>query len=88
MERIRNKCYWPRYYEDVQDYVKSCTSCQFKTSNPFELVCSDMMVQLPETSAGYKNILLIIDHFSKWIEIYPMRSQTAEETVEQLVNFW
>ena len=38
------------------------------------------MVQLPETSAGYKNILLIIDHFSKWIEIYPMRSQTAEDS--------
>ena len=102
MERLRSKCYWPRYYEDVQDFVKSCTNCQLvkpptaynhaelisiKSNKPFELVCSDMMVQLPETSAGYKNILIIIDHFSKWIEIYPMRSQTAEETVEHLVNF-
>ena len=86
MERIREKSYRPKYYQDTNAFVKCCEICQLTkppvaynnaalipiaSNKPFELVCSDMMVRLPETKNGYVNLLLIVDHFSKWIELYP-----------------
>jgi hypothetical protein len=34
---------------------------------------------LPETEHGYKHALVCIDPFSKWVELFPMRTKTSEE---------
>ena len=42
---------------------------------PFELVTSDILGPLPTSKNKY--ILVISDHFSKWVELYAMPDQEA-----------
>jgi hypothetical protein len=37
----------------------------------------DFLGPLPETNSGNSNILVMVDQFTKWVEIIPLSSQTA-----------
>lgn len=56
---------------------------QYHAGVPFERVHIDFMGQLPETTQGNSNILVLVDQFLKWVEIIPLPSQTAEETASE-----
>jgi hypothetical protein len=45
---------------------------------PMERVHIDFLGPLPETNSGNSNILVMVDQFTKWVEIIPLSSQTAE----------
>lgn len=59
---------------------------QYHAGVPFERVHIDFMGPLPETTKGNSNILALVDQFTKWFEIIPLPSQTAEETARAAVN--
>jgi hypothetical protein len=50
-------------------------------NRPFELITTDILGPLNTTVNGKKYILVVCDHFSKWVEIFSLKSMTAE--VEQ-----
>ena len=58
-----------------------------KTSYPFHLICLVFLGPLP-TSNGFRYILLIGDHFTKWYETIPFPDQTAATTSEALLERW
>lgn len=37
----------------------------------------DYLATLPTTNEGYKHCLVMVDTFSKWVEIIPMRTKTS-----------
>ena len=91
---IRLKYYWPKMYQEIQDYVKHCDICQrIKVDRhrhpaplhplPVESVFSklhiDILCSLPKTKEGYQYCLVIVDSFSKWCESFPLRTQEAAE---------
>ena len=91
---IHGKYYWPRMYNDITMYVKSCDICQRTKRNPntkvpplnplpvtevFSCMHVDIIAPLTKSSDGYECILVAVDSFSKWIEAFPLRTQTAEE---------
>ena len=41
-----------------------------------------------QTKSGNTGILVMIDHFTKFVEVAPCKEYTAEETCDILVNFW
>ncbi|GFW77507.1 hypothetical protein TNCV_2498991 [Trichonephila clavipes] len=43
---------------------------------------------LPRSSGGNKNILVVIDYFTKWPEAYPFSNQEAKIVAEVLVQNW
>ena len=43
---------------------------------------------LPWSEEGYRYFLLVVDTFSKWIEIIPMRDQTAESIKKAFLAGW
>ena len=51
---------------------------------PFRCWAIDYLPMLPLTSSGFSHLLLCIDPFSKWVELYPMRSKRPAEVVETL----
>lgn len=84
--------YWPHQAVDVDEYVKSCRTCEqvkpplrynraplkpLVTSRPFQLVTTDLMGPFPETPRGSKHILVFMDHFTKWAEVFAVPDQTA-----------
>jgi len=98
---IRQFYYWPRMYQDVKNYVISCTSCQSNKrdfnykpaplhempipSEPWKVVHVDIITVAKE-SMGYKYVLSIICAFSKYAIFLPLKSQNAEEIPEELFH--
>ena len=96
---IRNKYYWPRMYDDIRQYVKTCEICQqskraFNAKPPplqpqpvddvFSRWHMDILSGLPTTKEKYKHVLLVVDSYSKWCECFPLRTQEATEVAAVL----
>lgn len=95
--RIMRRFFWYGIHEDVFDYIKGCEECQrtknpttkphgelnpVKTNGPWDVLAMDLMGPLPTTSKQNTQLLVVVDHFSKWIEIFPMRKATASKIAE------
>jgi transposase InsO family protein/predicted aspartyl protease len=83
-ERVMERFWWMNMYEDVKQWVKSCTNCAAKkdrddlrlgelhsivVSRPMEIVGVDIVGPLPETRDGNRFITAFTDHFTKWAEV-------------------
>jgi hypothetical protein len=70
---------------EIEQHVKECHTCQelkslahynkaelkpITSEKPLELVTTDIMGKLNTTKKGNNYIMVIIDHFTRWIEIY------------------
>lgn len=89
---IQAKYYWPRMFQQIYDYVKSCDRCQrtkrdahpnttplnpLPVAKVFERLHVDLIGPLPKTTAGHEYILVCVDSFSRWVEAFPLLDQTA-----------
>src|SRR5687768_11830115 len=48
----------------------------------------DMIGPLPTTSDGYRYILCIMDRFSHYITLAPLKTQTTKETMMAFKEYW
>ena len=79
----------------ISEFIRQCPSCQvmsrlripIKTHlftcasyNPFEVLHLDHIGPLRPDIHGNMFILVIIDAFSRWVELYPTKSTTAVES--------
>jgi hypothetical protein len=85
-------------FKDISIYIKTCIACQqnklpdrrlhkdylipIPCRSIFDRISLDIMGPLPRDSNGNTHVLGIIDSFSKWPELYPMKGTTAKETAE------
>ena len=51
------------------------------------LITMDMAGPLPTTKRGNKYILVICDHFTKFVQAYVLRGMTAEEVAEDAIKY-
>lgn len=93
---------WPGLRNDVYFFCKNCTDCKLvKTrkarlfgpskpilsSRPRELIGVDFSGQLPVSKFGCTIILVVMDHFSKYVKLYPMKSAIADNTFNAVNRF-
>jgi len=96
---LKMKYWFPWMYSTVLQYVASCELCQrTKTSphrkkaplkplevvEPFGRVHMDFVGPLPQTTEGYRHILVVVDSTTLYVEAFPTKSTTAEEVAEIL----
>ena len=96
---IQVKYYWPRMYQEIVDFVKSCDSYQrskhsrhqvsaplnpLPVVNVFERIHLDIVGLLHKTTDGFEYILVCVDSFSRWVEVFPLRTQSASEIARVL----
>jgi hypothetical protein len=87
--------------EDIYKYISSCTLCQqcknpntkpagemksVQTRGPWDMLAIDLMGPLPTTQKGNTQLLVVVDHFSKWVELFPLRKATAQAVAQKLEN--
>ena len=99
--RMKEKFAWFQMSSEVEQYVLSCPVCsqnkksgryrvhpmkEYHSGAPMERVHIDFLGPLPKTAAGNEHILMMVDQFTKWVEIIPLPSQTAEVTARAAVN--
>jgi len=100
-ERMSEKYYWNGMYEDARKYVLQCHLCATKklvpdkyagelgtvvSTEPWQVVGSDILGPLPLTKKGNRYILTFTDHFTKWVEAIPLKAVTAGDVAENFVN--
>ena len=59
---------------------------EYHSGAPMERIHIDFLGPLPKTAAGNEHILMMVDQYTKWVEIIPLPSQTAEVTARAAVN--
>ncbi|XP_045776096.1 uncharacterized protein LOC123874648 [Maniola jurtina] len=90
--KVAQRYYWPGIFRDVAKYVNKCEVCQKhkpsqekkpglmhikNAEQPWEVVTTDLIGPLPRSSKGYQWIIVFHDKFTKWSEIKPLRTATA-----------
>ena len=95
----------PSKYKVIIDICTTCHQCQLFKIHPtvilpptlkivakysFQLVAADL-ISLPQTNLGYLGILMVVDHYSKWVAAIPIRNKKSATIVkafqEQILPF-
>ncbi|KAE8739486.1 hypothetical protein FOCC_FOCC015016 [Frankliniella occidentalis] len=96
IKRAKMSVYWPNFVRDITNFVDSCTVCgKFKPrKTPVELLQHEIP-DLPWAklgadllSFGGKKYLIVMDYFSKWLEIIPVKSLSAAAVIEALKSIF
>jgi hypothetical protein len=90
--KIRERYYWPKMYEDIKIYVESCDQCQrrgkpqkrnelhpIEVIEPFYQVGIDIVGPLPKTDRNNRYIVVAMDYFTKWPEAKAITEANAKE---------
>jgi hypothetical protein len=100
-ERISEKYFWKNMKNQINILISKCRNClmfdkigdinelarALKTTGLFHNIHIDCVFGFDETNEGYKGYLSITDKFSKWIEIYLLKSKSAEEIEHHILNW-
>ena len=46
------------------------------------------IVEYAQSSRGYCYCLVVVDHFTKWLELFPLRNQKAETIAKKIFDGW
>ena len=105
LDLLQHNYYWPGMATTVKEYVARCNTCQrFKGSNaapagllhpletpslPWEHISADFITDLP-LSHGFDAILMVVDRFSKEVELIPCTKTRSALDMAKLFmhNVW
>ena len=59
---------------------------QYNAGAPFERVAMDVAGPFPMSKQGNKYVLVVMDYFSKWPEVYPIPNQEAKTVADAFTN--
>ena len=91
LERIRTMCYWPNMAQDITAHCTFCPGCQANAAHvpslkatlgtievtaPLQHVSIDI-TEMPVSSKGHRYCLTVVDLFTRYVNLYPMKDQTA-----------
>ena len=100
---VTQNYFWPNLHNDVSDWIRSCNKCNdfnistyvnrplnpIDSSGRFEIVCYDLAGPfVPSRGHGNTYALIIVDHFTKWPELIPMKCITAPNIARTIFEEW
>ena len=95
-EAIRDVAWHPSLDSIVRDVCFSCHQCQVTKltpvgkappvlkiclDRPMELVAADL-IEFPRTSRGHTAALVVVDHYSKWLAVAPLKDKRGPTVAE------
>lgn len=101
LEKVKERFYWLHCKDDVEDWCRKCTACAavkgphtrsraamriYNVGVPWERVALDVAGPFPVTKAGNRYILVVMDYFTKWPEVFAIPNQEAITVATKLVN--
>ena len=90
---LHNQYWWVGLYQEVAAYVGRCEVCDYVRSSfntllpqlkPLPIMglgyrwSLDFAGLLPPTPRGAKSVLVVVEHFSKWIELVALPQNSSE----------
>ena len=101
VSRLKRNFYYPGMYTDILNRVNVCHSCLAKvtsarlksgihvpqcSSYPMQTLNVDLVGPLPTTKSGFKYIMSVQDGFSRFIQLFPLKSKETSEVVKTLLE--
>ena len=100
LELLRDRFFWPGMHLDDASYIISCPRCIRRKSQPdtaplhnieatqtLELIHLDYL-QTEPSKGNIENVLIVTDHFTRYAQAYPSKTQTALAHAKLLwINF-
>ena len=98
---IKRYAIWPNFWSDINEFVTNCYQCQctrepnppirapmvpLKVTRPFQQVQADVL-KIHPSRKGFIYVVVIIDVFSKWVELYATRTKSATAIADCLQDF-
>ena len=96
---VRENFYWPNMKKEVEDYVKTCKTCQTsKATNQrkagllkplpvpvaaWEHISMDFVIKLPKTARGFTAIMVVVDRLSKQAYLVPTCDEATSSQTAQ-----
>ena len=92
---------WPGMKKDIQKWLDKCGLCQVHQKRPERVAMGEMPLALcpgqyigvdligpliPSIHSDARYIMTCIDHYSGWVEAYPLKNKTNEAVWERLRN--
>lgn len=100
LEKLRRSYYWPRMSLQVAEFVGGCQICketkapnttlrttmgkQVQVERPWQRLYIDMLGPYPRSTSGNTTILIILDQYSKFVLLKPLRKSSAVDIVRFL----
>ena len=92
VELLQDWFYWPGMHTDVAFYINSCPRCfrrktwpdqtpllNIEASQPLKLINLDYL-KIEPRKGNIENVLVITDHFTRYAQAFPSKTQTALAT--------
>lgn len=94
--KARMTVYWPNINTDIEQIVSKCTVCeQYRANNTKEPMLSHSVPDLPFEKVAVdlldckgKPYLVLIDYYSKWLELKSIRNKQASEIILKLKSIF
>jgi transposase InsO family protein len=91
-QRAREVLYWPAMHSDIEQAVKDCSKCaEFQNNQPKEPMKPTETPDLPFMEVGTdifeldsKHYILIVDYYSKFIEVDELPDMSSKATITAL----
>ena len=96
IDLLKERFFWPSMTVDMRNHINSCRRCiarkgtntraelcPITASKPLELVHLDYL-QLEPSKGNIENVLVITDHYTRYAQAYPSKTQTAQATAKLL----
>lgn len=104
LEKVRQKFFWPNMASIIKKYAQNCKSCkEFKPTNvsqhpemgkqrlttkPFQILALDFIQSLPRSKSGNQHLLVLMDLFSKFTILVPVRRIGTDLIIKILQEQW
>ena len=98
LDLLRDQFYWPGMHVGVVSYINSSPRClhtkslpdkapllNIEASQPLELIHLDYL-KIEPSKGNIENVLVITDHFTRYAQVFPSKTQTASATAKLLWN--
>ena len=100
VELARKRFYWPYMKKDIEFFVKKKCQCivskkpnkperagliPMYVTSPFDLVSIDFL-KLDVCRGGYKYALIVVDRFTRYVQIFPMKTNKGRAAADQIYN--
>ncbi|KAL1427100.1 hypothetical protein MTO96_017708 [Rhipicephalus appendiculatus] len=101
LKRISQNFVWLGMRSDISKYVRCCQVCQRTKAHrrkpeglmssqwataPMEQLSVDIIGPLPMTPRRHKYLLVVIDKFTKFIELFPLRAATSKSVDDCMIE--
>ena len=96
LQLLRERFFWPSMQSDVTSHIGHCRNCLARkgtalkaplcpitATKPLELVHMDYL-KLEPSKGNIENVLVITDHYTRFAQAYPSKTQTAQATARLL----